>query len=391
MIQNFTFEFPTIIEFGVGKSKEIMTAINAKNAKKAMIVSDKQIVSLGIVKPIQAILDENGIKHLLFDDVMQNPRSHVVDACADICKKEKCDIIITVGGGSVMDTGKGAAVIATNEGGIMDYLSMRGDEVREIKNPLLPVIAIPTTSGTGSEVSDCIVITGSDEIKDILYTTILVPAYAFVDPELTYGVPASITANTGLDVLGHAVEAYVATLDNKIAELLGLEAIKMTFDHLPAAVKGDKQAREYMALASMYAGIAQSKNGCSLPHAVSCPLSIKHGIAHGLGVGVCQIPTIEYTKDVLAHLYKDIIVYIDPACANVKESDAPGVLIDKIHQLFKDIGVDEQVDIGPIEPGYIRVLSEYAMKEAGDIEGCARQPVSLEDLDDIFRKIVKGA
>lgn len=389
MFSDFTFYHNVKVEFGVGKVGSIADVVIENSATKVMIVTDKVLRGLGMIHGVCASLEAKTIPYLVYDNVQPNPRMSSVDECADIIKKEGCDFVIAVGGGSAMDVGKGAALMAVNEGKIWDYMYLRKDDVKAVQNAPLPVAAVPTTSGTGSEVSECIVVMDDKtEIKDVMYDSILLPKYAYLDPELVYQMPRFVTSTTGLDVLGHAIEAYISTLENVVADLFSKEAIKLTFQYLPASVNGDKEARGYMLLASMYAGIAQSKNGCIIPHAVSCPLSSLHRIPHGLGVGVTQVANLEFNKKLCLTKYKEIADYIDPECAKLSEEEALIALENKIHKLFEDIGMEEKLDIGPVDDAYISELSRLALLEM-DIEVNPVQPVTQQDIEGIFRQIIK--
>ena len=384
MVQPFLFVFHTTNEFGCGKSEKIGEKIHKLRAGKVLIVTDVQLMKLGLLEHMIKNLEEYGISYVIYDSVLPNPRAQQVDECAEVYQKNRCEMFVAVGGGSVMDVAKGAAVVAANGGEIMDYLLLRKDQMRKCTQSPEKLIAVPTTSGTGSEVSECIVITDKNEKKDLMLASELAPEYAVVDPKLTYGAPANITAMTGLDVLGHAVESYVSKNENRIAELFALEAIRLTFENLPAAVKGSEDAKIQMALASVYAGIAQSKNGCILPHAVSCPLSVRYKIPHGYAVGVAQIPSIKYTREVCSGKYDEIIQYLG-IIGNGKNSG--DILIEKIKALFGEISLNEKVDIGEKTEELLRSLAEDAMLEV-DIEDCPGQPVKLEDLIEIYKEIL---
>lgn len=384
MIEPFTFDFQTTIEFGCGKSKEIVKKIRELTVERIMVVTDAQLMQLGILDSILNGMTEQGLDYVIYDSVLPNPRAEQVDECAALYRKAECQLVLAIGGGSVMDVAKGAAVIAANGGEIMDYLLLRGEERKVCRKAPEKLIAVPTTSGTGSEVSECIVIIDKNGKKDLMLAPELAPEYAYVDPELTYNVPSFITAVTGLDVLGHAIESYVSSLESRFAELFALEAIKLTFQYLPAAVQGNREARNQMALASVYAGIAQSKNGCILPHAVSCPLSVRYKVPHGYAVGIAQIPSITFTRDVCGAKYEEIVRYIGEPGEGTEGAD---ILIQKIHDLFRAVSLDEKVDIGELDDDLLNSLAEDALLEV-DIEDCPRQPVSKSDIIEIYKEIL---
>ncbi len=386
MIPTFEFALPTTIVFGVGVTKDIVNALEQEQAKTVMVVADKNLCDLGMIDPIVDMLKENNYTYYIWNDIRPNPLSSQVTACGEMCREKNVDVIIAVGGGSSMDCGKGAALVATNGGDITEYLELKFDDKKPIENPLLPLIAVPTTSGTGSEVTECMVIVDPMDRKDIVYDALVAPKYAYVDPAMTFGCPKSVTANTGLDVLGHALEAYVSTLENQMADQLGLEAIKLVFKWLPKAVEGDEEARIYMSLASMYAGVAQSKNGCVLPHAISNPLSTHHGVPHGLGVGVSQVPTIKLLKDVVPEKYLDVMEYLGDKEATLE--NAGDRLIGKITQLLADVGVPEKLHIDGITDKMLEEYAEENLLDVTDCDPCPKQPVTYEDMIGIYYQII---
>lgn len=390
MVNPFSYFLKTKIQFGAGVSGLLMDALDHLGSGKIMLVTDKTLLELGILDKILSLLDKNGREYVVFDQVEPNPKVETVDGCRDMCRKENCEIFLAVGGGSVMDTAKGAAVLMTNPGSIHDYLMGRKEQGKEVKKDALPMIAVPTTSGTGAEVSDCIVVIDTNQIKDLMIADQLAPDYAFVDPELTYGLPSVSTAYTGLDVLGHALEAYTSTAGNGIAELMALEAIKLVFSYLPACVQEavdeeqKKEARSEMAYASLLAGIAQSKCGCTIPHALSCPLTVYEGIPHGLGVGITQIPAIRYNRECSAEQYAAILNYMGE---KVENSQAANTLIDKITRLFDELSIPLKIRLKEYGAEQLRMLARDAMEDDGVLMNPKK--VTQEDLIQMYREIIR--
>lgn len=385
-MEAFEYFLSTKIQFGEGTLvPNLQKILKEKEVKKVLVVTDQVLMELQILDGLLGMLDEQKIWYRIFRDVEPNPRVETVDKCRDLCLEESCDLIIAVGGGSVMDTAKGAAVLCTNSGSIHDYLAGRKEDAKAIVNPSVPVIAVPTTSGTGAEVSDCIVVIDTNHIKDLMIADELAPAYALLDPTLTYKVPAGITANTGLDVLGHALEAYTSEIYSPIAQLMALEAIRIVFGYLPDCVNhGGCEARNKMAYASLLAGVAQSKCGCTVPHALSCPLTVYYKVPHGLGVGIGQIPAIEYNRDIIPEKYQEVLKYLN---IEAEQQQAPDILIQMIKKLFQDIGVNEYLELEGITEEELNKLARDSMADDG-VEVNPRK-VTENDMKGLFQKIIR--
>ncbi|SHJ89126.1 alcohol dehydrogenase/alcohol dehydrogenase [Clostridium amylolyticum] len=387
-MKEFQFYLSTAVDFGCGKIKNLRNYIKQYNAKNVIVVTDKNLQEIGLLEPIIEELQKCDVLYKIFNKVEPNPEIHIIDEGAAFAKKESSNMIIAVGGGSSIDTGKGISIMAVNEGSVYDYLDGRGENKKEIKNQPIPLIAIPTTSGTGSEVSMYSVITDENtRIKDSLTSVLIYPKVAIVDPEMTIKLPPRVTAHTGLDVLGHALEAYTSSIQNPLTNVWALEAIKLVFENLPEAVsKNTIQSRENMAFASVMAGSAMSHCGATIPHGLGCPLSGHCNLPHGLTVGILQIPMIEYNKEVLKDKFLDVVKYVNPTI-EISENMAADKLIEMIKDLFVKISVEETLDKKLIDEETIKAM----VKDAA-IHGCTGLnivPLNNENIQGIYNKVIQ--
>ncbi len=284
MVRDFGFYMPTEVIFGEGvvdRAGKVAVGLG----KRALVVTGKHSArASGALARVEASLSEAGVVSVLFDRVMPNPSIELVAEGAGVAREAEADLIVAIGGGSPMDAGKAMAIFATNEGSARDYFG-----VKTYVRPPLPILAIPTTAGTGSEVTEYAILTdlqGKD--KKSLASPAIFPKVALADPELTCTMSPEITVDTGIDALTHAVESYLANRATALSDALALESMRIIRGSLKRAWEDgqDVDARGDMLYGSMLAGMAIAQTGTTMLHAMGYPLTVFHGISHGRANGI---------------------------------------------------------------------------------------------------------
>lgn len=250
-----------------------------KMGNKAFIVTGRHVAVSDMMKQLTALLDENGIGCVIFDGITGEPTDTMIENGVEMLKSSGCDFIIGIGGGSPLDSAKAIAAMAVNEGSIADYNG------KKITGEILPLAAIPTTAGTGSEATKFTVITDSEKgIKMLLKGDVLVPKLAIVDSSFTVGAPKSVTSATGLDALTHAVEAYTSRKAFSMTDTLAVSAVKRIMKYLPIAYKepDNSLAREQMSIAALEAGICINNSSVTIVHGMSRPIGALFHVPHGM-------------------------------------------------------------------------------------------------------------
>jgi alcohol dehydrogenase class IV len=270
---------PNRILFGIGASKEIGRQAKALGGSKALLVTDPGIVSSGLVEPIARNLEAAGVKAHLYGRVEPEPPAYAVDEGVIFAREAAVDIVIGLGGGSSLDVAKGISLLMCNPGRVLDYCG-----IEQVPKRGLPKILVPTTAGTGSEVTRSIILIDPERnTKSAITSSYALSDLAVVDPLLTLSMPAKVTADSGMDALVHAIEAYVSLTATPFSDLLATEAITSIHQYLPAAyAKGENlDARYHMALGSLFAGLAVASGGLAAVHGLAYPLATEYHLSHG--------------------------------------------------------------------------------------------------------------
>jgi alcohol dehydrogenase len=290
----FSFYAPTRIEYGVGKMNQLADEVKGLRGKRLLIITDNGIIKAGLLTKIEEHLKNAALEFTIFSDVESNPKDTTVDEVAALAKKEGVDVLVAVGGGSPMDTAKAASVLVTNGGTLDQYYRLK-----EVKLRPLPLITIPTTAGTGSEVTPWAVITDTRKephTKETIGSALTYANIALVDPILTVGLPSHLTAYTGIDALTHAIEGYFALTAEPIADGICLNAIKLISSNLaPAVLNGNNlEARDGMMLGSLLAGLGFANSDCALVHCIGEAIGGFYDTHHGLLMGIFLPYVLEY-------------------------------------------------------------------------------------------------
>ena len=352
------FSIPNSVFYGQNALSNLGEQVIAYG-KKVLLISDRIIEKIGHVKTCQDILAELGVTYATYLDVNTEPTDAHVEEALQLCLEEQCDVIFAIGGGSCIDAAKAVAVLATNGGYIGDYMGGK----TPIQNKAIPLIAIPTTAGTGSEVTNVTVITNTtDDIKMMIKHSAFLPKVAIVDPLLTISSPPTVTAATGVDALCHAIEAYISCRSQPLTDTLALSAIEAILHHLKVAYKdgGNTEAREKMAIASMQAGIAFSNASVTLVHGMSRPIAALFHVPHGVSNAMLLPAVLEYTKESAIEKLATIGRLISPESTSLTDEELADLTIYDIKNLCHDLNIPNMKTWGIDEQKFQEVIEKMA-------------------------------
>ena len=379
---------PTTVKFGAGKVKELGENA-ARFGKKAIIILDPFLKGSALIESMVKDLENSGVESVLFDDVSPNPRNTVIDTAARLCVSENCDIVIGIGGGSAIDSAKAVAITAKNGGECWEYVRSAAG-CKEPEKGKLPLIAIPTTSGTGTEATPFSVINNpSLHYKATIVDDICFPTLSLVDPELTASMPKSVTALTGIDAFAHCLEAYVSSYDNPLIEIVAYEGMRLFVNNIKRAVENgsDIEARGNMALCSTYGGISIGHMLTTMPHAIAQALGGITDAPHGGTIATCINRVIEWTLPNGEDKFAKIAELFDDSIKDMPVSEKAKRLPGYIDALFTDIMGGKPVTMstyGMTEEGLPKLVELVMNCYYGDALLHPRKP-SKEDLLDVAR------
>ena len=356
-----TYYVPSINIMGAGCLQELGPAISDLGFKKALVVTDKFLVSCGIAEKVTNVLKEQNIEFVIYDEVLPNPTCEVVNNGLLELNRHYCDFVVSLGGGSPQDTAKAVALLATNGGDIRTY-----EGVNVTKNKALPIVAVNTTAGTSSEVTINYVITDEERhVKMVMVDKNSLVTITVNDPELMVNKPAALTAATGMDALTHAIETLVTPGAYAVTDATALDAVKIIFEYLPRAVKNgqDIEAREQMVYAIFLGGIAFSNAGLGNVHAMAHQLGGVYDLPHG----VCNAMLLPHVEEVNAKHVPEKFV----AIAKVLDYDVKGksadecaaYVIERIKELSKEVGIPQTLEELGVKDIDLDLLADNAMKD----------------------------
>lgn len=367
---------------GHGAINEIPGIIKSKGFQKAFVASDPDLVKFGVTAKVTDLLEQNGIAYELYTDIKPNPTIENVQHGVDAYKACGADFMITIGGGSSMDTGKGIGIIVNNP----EYYDVRSLEgVAPTKNRTVFTIAVPTTGGTGAEATINYVITDVEKKRKFVCVDHNdIPDIAVVDPDMMASMPKGLTASTGMDALTHAIEGYTTAAAWSLSDCLNLEAIKLIAKNLRAAVENDPDGREGMALAQYVTAMAYSNVGLGIAHSMAHTLGAVYDTPHGVACAMMLPIVMDFNKECTGEKYKAIAEAFGVDTTGMDQDTYRKAAIDAVQQLSVDVGIPTKLE--KLAEEDLAFLCESAKADA-----CAPgnpKAADIADFEAMFRKLM---
>ena len=367
---------------GHGAIKEIPGLIKARGFKKAFVASDPDLVKFGVTANVTNLLEENGIEYTLYSDIKPNPTIENIQHGVEAFKESGADMMITIGGGSSMDTGKGIGIIINNPE-FADVRSLEG--VAPTKKRTVFTIAVPTTGGTGAESTINYVVTDVErKRKFVCVDPNDIPDIAVVDPDMMSSMPRGLTASTGMDALTHAIEGYTTAAAWELSDCLDLEAIKLIGKNLRKAVANDPDGREGMALAQYVTAMAYSNVGLGIAHSMAHTLGAVYDTPHGVACAMMLPIVMEFNAEATGTKFKDIAEALGVDTTGMDQAAYRKAAVDAVRQLSIDVGIPTKLE--KLKEEDLPFLCESAAAVA-----CAPgnpKHATLEDFEKMFRKLM---
>lgn len=369
------------VTFGKNAAKELPRILKEFKAKNVMVVYDAGVKMAGIAEKVLAEVEKADVKVTVFDGVIPNPTNEVVEEAAEIAQRENIEVFVAVGGGSSIDLTKAVNILMTNPGPIGQY-----GGIGLVKEPVLPLIAIPTTAGTSSEITNVVALTDTKAVcKYVIIDNKIVADKVIADPEFTKTMPAGVTAATGMDAITHAVESYISNMSTALTEYHSIKALQIFHEYLPKAVANgsDMEAREKMMLGCLIAGFGFSNANLGLVHGIAHTLSAHFHLAHGVANATVLPYVMEYNADSCPEKMVNLAKAIDLPVSGDLAKDKY-LLSKELLKMTKTVGIKTLSELG-VEEKDFEMIAEDVLKEP--VLGFnPKQGVTKEDVISILKK-----
>ncbi|WP_324765619.1 iron-containing alcohol dehydrogenase (plasmid) [Sinorhizobium meliloti] len=356
----FTFKTLPNLLFEAGASRKVAGLLKDYKAARVLLVTDKGVREAGLTRNAETSIAEAGIALTVFDGVVADPPWHVIEVAAELCRARGCDVVLSIGGGSALDTAKLVAYLAKNPHRVDDLCDV------DLAGERLPLLLVPTTAGTGSEVTPIAIVTTPTREKLAVISTRLIPDWAILDPELTLGLPPQVTAAAGIDAMVHAIEAYTNKIKkNPISDQLALKALALLSANLrQVCTNGSNlEARSEMLLGSTLAGMAFANSPVAAVHALAYPIGAIFHVPHGLSNALVLPYVLEFNRPAAEALYAELADVIQPGYRRQCDAADAAAFIAEIKAICRDCEVPGSLSAVGIGEGDLSKLAEDAMKQ----------------------------